>query len=339
MGTPLLSIVIPVYNAEETISRAIGSILSQDFKDFEIIVVNDGSTDRSLEFCETIARNEPRIRLFSIENSGVSNARNVGIEQAQGKYITFLDADDYYVERALKQIAANLSPTTELIIFGYNVDFENKYINCSLPSEQVITFHDPYRFREYAVSLIRNEMINAPWNKVYLTSYLKENEIKFPADLNIGEDLKFNLTVIRDIQNVKILNQAFVNYCVKKGEGLVSRFRLNRFEVRYALLLEIRNLLSYWGILKENQAMIDRFLIRDIMAYFMDFYKRNCYLTYKKKLQIIKDLLCRDHIKETLNNCQLEDFSTRMIELILKTNNARFILFTAKILNIKRVVR
>ncbi|CEG28650.1 glycosyltransferase family 2 protein [Bacillus sp. B-jedd] len=339
MGTPLLSIVIPVYNAQETISRAIGSILSQDFKDVEIIVINDGSNDRSLEFCENIARNEPGIRLFSIENSGVSYARNVGIEQAKGKYITFLDADDYYAEMALEQVAANLSPDTEMMIFGYNVDFENKYTDCLLPSEQVFTFHDQHRFREYAVSLIRNEMINAPWNKVYLTSYLKEKEIMFPADLNIGEDLKFNLSVIRDIEHVKILNMALVNYCVKKGEGLVSRFRLNRFDVRYALLMEIRNLLSYWGLLKENQAMIDRFLIRDIMAYFMDFYKMNCDLTYKKKLEIIKELLSRDNIKKSLNNSQFEDFSTRIIELILKTNNTRFILFTAKILNIKRVAR
>ncbi|RHW42801.1 glycosyltransferase family 2 protein [Neobacillus notoginsengisoli] len=339
MGTPFLSIVIPVFNAERTISRAIGSILSQDFMGIEIIVINDGSTDRSHEICQDIARNEPRIKLFSIENSGVSYARNVGIEQAQGKYITFLDADDFYVETALKQMAASLTPNIELMIFGYNVDFENKYSDCLLPSEQMLTFHDQHRFRDYAVSLIRNEMINAPWNKVYLTSYLKEKEIKFPADLNIGEDLKFNLAVIRDIEHVKILNLAFVNYCVKKGEGLVSRFRLNRFDVRYDLLMEIRNLLSYWGILKKNQAMIDRFLIRDIMAYFMDFYKRNCQLTYQRKLELIRDILSRKEIREVIAKNHPYDFSTIVIEQILKTNNSKFILFLAKILNIKRVLR
>lgn len=226
-----------------------------------------------------------------------------------------------------------------MVIFGYNVDYESKFTNCLLPSNQVLSFNDQRRFREFAVTLIRNEMINAPWNKIYLTRYLKENEIMFPADINIGEDLKFNLAVIRDLQHVKMLNLALVNYTVKKGEGLVSRFRVNRFDVRYALLMEIRKLLSYWGILQENQAMIDRFLIRDIMAYFMDFYKRNCHLTYREKLEIIKEILCRSIIKEILNKSKFEDFSTRMIELILKTNNTRFILFTAKILNIKRVTR
>ncbi len=182
-------------------------------------------------------------------------------------------------------------------------------------------------------------MINVPWNKIYLTSYLKENDILFPPQLNIGEDLKFNLAVIRDIQYVKVLNKALVNYTVKKGEGLVSQFRPNRLELRYSLLNDIKELLTYWGIILEHQTMIDRMLIRDIMAYFMDFFKKHCQYSYEKKLKIINEVIGRKEIKETITKSHYSDLSTKVIKGILKTNNDRFILLSAKILNIKRVLR
>jgi glycosyltransferase involved in cell wall biosynthesis len=339
MDLPYISIIIPVYNAEKTIERAINSILGQNFLDFEVLLINDGSNDRGLQIMEEYADADSRIRLFNISNSGVSYARNYGINYARGKYTTFLDADDYYVERALEKIISEIDDETQLMIFGYNVEYENKYSNCLLPNNQILQFSDKVRFRNFVVSLIRNEMINAPWNKIYLTSYLKMKKILFPPDLNIGEDLKFNLSVIRDIHNVKIFNQALVNYTVKKGEGLVSRFRPNRFEIRYKIFMEIKELLSYWGKLPENEVMIDRMLIKDIMAFFMDLYKKNCEFSYNEKLELIREILCRKNIKEILNKNQFEDLPTRVIEVILRTNNSRFILFSAKILNIKRVVR
>nr|WP_263325068.1 glycosyltransferase family 2 protein [Neobacillus sp. Marseille-Q6967] len=339
MGVPLISIIIPVFNAEKTIGRAINSILCQNSLDFELLLINDGSHDNSLQIMGNFKERDSRIQVFNIANSGVSFARNYGIKHAQGKYITFLDADDYYVEKAIEKIQSELNEETQLVIFGYNVEYENKFSRSTRPFGQSLQFSNKKDFREYSVSLIRNEMINAPWNKIYLTSYLKEKQILFLPELNIGEDLKFNLAVIRDVKYVKIFNEALVNYTVKKGEGLVSRFRPNRFELRYSLLLELKELLTYWGILQKNQAMIDRFLIRDIMAFFMDFYKSNCKFSYSEKLQLIEEILCRKDIKEILSKSNYDDLSTKLLELILRTNNCRFILLSAKILNIKRALR
>ncbi|MEH7014762.1 glycosyltransferase family 2 protein [Neobacillus niacini] len=339
MDVPLISIIIPVYNGEKTIGRAINSILSQNSLDFELLLINDGSHDNSLQLMEKFKERDSRIRVFDIINSGVSFARNHGINHAKGKYITFLDADDYYVEKSLEKILSVIDDGTQLMIFGYNVEYDNKFSRSTLPFGESLQFSDKKDFREYAVSLIRNEMINAPWNKIYLTSYLKEKQILFPPELNIGEDLKFNLAVIRDVNYVKIFNEALVNYTVKKGEGLVSRFRSNRFELRYSLLMELKELLMYWGILQNNQAMIDRFLIRDIMAYFMDFYKSNCKFSYSEKLELIEEILSRKDIKEILLKSHYDDLTTKLLELILRTNNCRFILLSAKILNIKRALR
>ena len=87
-----LSIIIPVYNAEKTIERCINSILNQEFKDFEIILINDGSTDRSGEICSTYVNKDSRIKLYSQSNGGVSSARNVGLREAKGEFIIFIDA-------------------------------------------------------------------------------------------------------------------------------------------------------------------------------------------------------------------------------------------------------
>jgi glycosyltransferase involved in cell wall biosynthesis len=339
MDVPLISIIIPVYNAEKTIKRAIRSIRKQSVPNFELLLINDGSTDNSLEIMRYFEERDTRIMVYDIPNSGVSRARNVGIEHVRGKYTTFLDADDYYVENAFENVISHINDQTELVIFGYNIEYENSGSKCILPSNKDLQFSRKIAFRNYAVSLIENEMINAPWNKVYLTSYLKERQILFSDEFDIGEDLLFNLTFIRDVQHVRVINKALVHYTVKKGEGLVSRFRPNRFDLRFRIIMDISELLKYWGTLLENRVMIDRLVIRDIMAFFMDFYKKNCKFSNDEKLQIINEILSRKEINEVLGQNNVEDFSTKLLELLLKTKNSRFILFAAKIFNIKRVFR
>ncbi|MFB7138222.1 glycosyltransferase family 2 protein [Gottfriedia sp. NPDC056225] len=338
MMPSLLTIIVPVYNAEKTIGRAIKSVLNQSLQNFELILINDGSKDNSLQVMNKIAKDDSRIKIFDLPNSGVSNARNYGLQQAKGLYTTFLDADDYYVKNAFDEIFNDISEETQLIIFEYNVESEYKSSR-RLPNSESTYFSNEKSFRCYAVSLIMNEMINAPWNKVYLTTYLKENQIVFDPTLNIGEDLKFNLTVIREVSYVKIINKALVNYCVKKDEGLVSRFRINRLETRYKLIGEIKELLTYWELYTENKLMVDQMLIRDIMGYFMDFYKTSCNLSYSEKLKQINDVINRNEVKELTIKKQNKDITTKLIKLILRTNNSVFILLSAKIFNKRRAIR
>ena len=337
MQVPFLSIVIPVYNAEHTISRAIKSITSQEFDNLEIIIVNDGSTDQSFKICNELSIDNQMIRLFHRENAGVSTARNYGIEQARGKYITFLDADDYYSENFFKIITSEIEENTQLLLYGYNIVRNGVPMVSRLPLKENVQFRNKYEFRETAVTLISNEMINAPWNKIYLTSYIKNNKFKFPTDIDIGEDLSFNLLVIKGINFVKVCNQTLVNYTVKKGEGLVSRFRPNRLEIRISLLEQIKGTLDYWNILSENQSMLDRLIVRDFMASFIDLYKKTCKLSNKEKLTFIKNVLIREDKK--LKKCSTPDISTYILKVILRTKNSVIILFFAKLLSLKRGFR
>lgn len=339
MELPLLSIIIPVYNAEETIGRAIFSVIEQAAVNFELLLVNDGSTDGSLAVMTQFANMDSRIKLFSRTNEGVSRARNFGIGQAKGKYITFLDADDYYAENGLEKIMNEIDDTTQLVIYGYEIIYETKTIECSPPANPLLSFSEPNSFREYCLLLIENEIINAPWNKVYLTSYLREHQILFPPEMDMGEDLKFNLSVLKRVQYVKVIAEPLVNYTVTKGAGLVSKFRANRLELRYKLMMELKSLLDNWGKLDKTEALIDSMLIRDIMAFFMDFYKPNCTYSLAERKEIAKAVLNQEEIQRILMKRHHYDWMTKLLKAILITYNSGLILLSAKILQIGRGLR
>jgi len=337
MQIPFLTIVIPMYNAENTIKQAVNSIVTQSFDNIEIIVINDGSTDSSLKICEEIAISDPRIKLFTIKNSGVSYARNFGIDQANGKYITFLDSDDYYSDNFLNVITSEIEENTQMLIYGYNIVKDGQFSSFKSPINESVQINTKEEFRKVAISLIGNEMINAPWNKLYLTSYIKLNKIYFPNNIDIGEDLSFNLLVAKNISSVKLLNQALINYRVTLGEGLVSKFRPNRLEIRMSLLEKIKETIQYWGLLDENKSMLDRILIKDFMAGIMDLYKKSCQFTKQEKLAFIQNVLIKE--EKYLKNCSTPDPLTYILKGIISTKNSMFILFFAKLLSIKRGFR
>ena len=119
MKSPLLSIIIALYNSEEYIEKCIKSIVEQTYNNLEIIIINDGSTDESLKICEQFQEKDKRIKIYNQKNTGVSSARNTGIAKATGDYITFVDSDDYLIkeayEKALKQIDGN-----DCVFFSYS---------------------------------------------------------------------------------------------------------------------------------------------------------------------------------------------------------------------------
>ncbi|MEH7609683.1 glycosyltransferase family 2 protein [Gottfriedia acidiceleris] len=337
MQIPFLTIVIPMYNAENTIKQALNSITAQAYNEIEIIVVNDGSTDCSLKICEELAINDPRIKLFTIKNSGVSYARNFGIDQASGKYITFLDSDDYYNDNFLSVVTSEIEENTQMLVYGYNIVKDGQFSSFKSPIRESVQLNTKDEFRKIAISLIGNEMINAPWNKIYLTSYIKLNNISFPTNIDIGEDLSFNLLVAKNISFVKLINQALINYRVKSGEGLVSKFRPNRLEIRMSLLEKIKETLLYWGLLDDNKPMLDRILIKDFMAGIMDLYKKSCQFTKQEKLAFIQNVLIKE--EKYLKNCSTRDPLTYILKGIISTKNSIIILFFAKLLSIKRGFR
>lgn len=190
----MLTIIVPVYNVENCLKQCLDSIINQKYQNFECIVVDDGSTDRSGEICDEYARLDSRIVVIHKENGGVSSARNIALERANGDFITFVDADDYLEKDAYSDAIEKLdSEDCQIYVFGYKVIEEDK---------EYITFDSNvikiYSYNEYIYELFRHPsaLRRTVWNKVF-DRRLIEN-VRFDEVIKYGEDSKFLLEVLNE---------------------------------------------------------------------------------------------------------------------------------------------
>ncbi len=217
---PFVSIVIPVYNAEEYLEESLCSVLAQTYKNIEIICVDDGSTDGSSSVIKGIARKDSRIRMLSQENSGAGNARNKGMEAAKGDYIFFFDADDLLRKNTIRTLV-NISEKkgTDIVLFGYykfdgrrriRVDFSAKTLG--VPLNKVINPEE-----------ISDRLFQAdhgmPWNKFYRADFLKKSGIKFQKLKNTNDEFFSRITTV-EAERILFMNKNLVGYRVGNKSSL-----------------------------------------------------------------------------------------------------------------------
>lgn len=207
----MVSIIVPVYNVEQYLERMIVSILVQTYPHFELILVDDGSTDSSLGICKKIT--DTRIRVIEQKNAGVSVARNNGMNHAKGDYIIFVDSDDSVEPDMLEKLMNIPLEDNELIIYGYYIhDLEkNDEITKNVGNSQAREL-TPKTIATNFWTYYSQGLINSPCNKLYRTAIIRENDILFPEGVKMGEDLLFNLTYFDHIHRFKIIDQYFYHY-------------------------------------------------------------------------------------------------------------------------------
>lgn len=186
---PLVSIIVPVYNAEKYLDKCINSLINQSYPYIEIILVNDGSTDNSSVLCQKWERLESQISVINKANGGVSSARNIGLKHSTGKYICFVDADDWMVDNAIEILVNNIENTKSDFCFGVAeavgvINRERYGIN----SGQCIDKSNIEQLIQYT-DILRTEL--GPWAKLYKKSIILQNNIFFPEDIRYGEDRIF----------------------------------------------------------------------------------------------------------------------------------------------------
>ena len=184
----MISIIVPVYNAEQYLHRCIDSILTQSYTDFELLLVNDGSKDASGAICDEYATQDTRVRVFHKENGGVSSARNIGLDNAQGEYITFCDADDYVGEDWLAAYSEAIANNVDLAIQGYYaIDGDNTV-------EKLLQPHSGKSIeakRQLVVDLFAQEVYYYLWVKLFRRDLLEAHHIRFDKQSVLGEDTQF----------------------------------------------------------------------------------------------------------------------------------------------------
>lgn len=216
----MISVIIPVYNGEKYIKDCINMILQQTYQNFEMIIVNDGSTDKSLEILQTFESVDYRIKIFSFENHGVSWSRNFGISQAQGDFITFIDCDDYIEKDYLENLIKIFSVHKNLDAVFCKVNVINE--NHEMIKEQFIQ-NKEYNHKEILNQLLDFRNLNTgPCGKVYVANQIK-NVIEFP-NIKIYEDLIFNIDFVKEKKRIAFTDKTFYGYVQREGEGAMSSF-------------------------------------------------------------------------------------------------------------------
>lgn len=223
MDSPLVSVIVPIYNAALGLVRCLESIKRQKYRNLEILLVNDGSSDSSLEICRMYARLDSRIRIIDKENSGVSDTRNIAIEQSRGKYLQFVDADDYLDENATRlMVEAMEENESDMVICHYCMvkKGERTAVFGFLPPEACISKE------EFARQMIKESAsfyFSVMWNKLYRRELIMAHDIRCRPDLSWSEDLLFNLEYIRYAERFTALRTPLYYY-TRQGRKSLSSF-------------------------------------------------------------------------------------------------------------------
>jgi glycosyltransferase involved in cell wall biosynthesis len=234
MGEKLVSIIIPVYNAEKYISRCLDSIINQSYKNIQIIVIDDGSTDNGVLILDKYKEDDNRISVYRTENRGVSYARNLGIEKAKGEYFVFVDADDFVQKDMIEKMYYRLlSDGSDICVCNvWRTNGDKSKIQSNRKDEQIVLFNSIEK-EEYMITfLLRQVHAYCVWNKMYKRSLIDKNNIRFAANSEMyPEDMLFNLMYFTGVTRISWISEALYNH-IKRKNSITTSYRndiVNRY--------------------------------------------------------------------------------------------------------------
>lgn len=307
----LISVIVPVYNNEKFIHRCLSSICQNTYKNLDIIVVDDGSTDKSGTICDDFAKEDSRVRVFHQANSGVSKTRNLGISVAKGRYIAFIDSDDYvddsYFEGLFQIIQEEDSDLGICSVAHVNSGavtcefIEDMVVNCLKPSNK-----DKQNFYE----LNCKYYLYGPVNKLYKSSIIDEKQLRFPIDTSYGEDLLFNFDYLCCCNRISYGKQPMYYYNHDNENSLSHKYRENLFENGIRLNNKIREYCKGRHFFTEEMSKYwaER-VFDDAYNSLFSIWGNQCMLTIPKKLKRTKMIMNHPDVCEALKKGEYNNYS------------------------------
>ena len=219
----MISVIIPVYNVEKYITECINSLLNQTYKNIEIIVVDDGSTDNSYKILQKLSKKHQSIRLFHKANGGVSSARNYALKYVNGEYVSFIDADDYLEPEAYEILIKNIK-NNDLITFNWNQIYVDKIIKCGMNQNEKMNN------KKALETCIKPEdsFLGYLWNKLFKSEIIFKNNLKFNEKISICEDQLFVIDYLSYCKNIISITKPLYNYRMRKSAAS-KQFNLSKF--------------------------------------------------------------------------------------------------------------
>lgn len=307
----LVSIIIPIYNSEKYLKQCLNSVCKQSYKNMEVILVDDGSTDDSGKICDEFEKKDLRYKAIHIINQGVSNARNYGIKNANGNYIIFIDSDDWIPKDYVKNLMEeNRKEKFELIACPIYGKINKKW--------EAFSFDFDEYSSEKFIFLNKNYFLYGPHCKLYQTDIIKKNKILFPQDISYGEDLIFNMQYLKYCEKLFVTNRTFYNYRIDNENSLSRKYRDNQFEMEKILHKKLFELIR---IKKIKDIKLEKYYYRRYVDVAYNSILKNNKNSFLEKYSYINNILKDSVLKIALKNGNLEGYSKKILYLMRRKSS------------------
>ena len=327
---PIVSIIVPVYKVENVLHYCIDSILNQTYKDFELILVDDGSPDNSGKICDEYAKKDNRITVIHKENGGVSSARNCGIDAAKGKYVCFVDSDDYVNKNYLEILIKTKSEHSEFdniwCYFQTVTDYDSTGGNLIVDDNKNI-----YSVKD--IMTLHEKWLDAgPVCKLYDRKIILENGLTFDSNLSLGEDLIFNFQYL-DCTNGKIfvIPKKLYSYVQVSDCSLSQKYYPNMFEIYKTINSTMHRFIVKWNCSEEQ---VKKYF--NACFYKYDVVLKNTFSEKNKaskndKIRYNNSIMKSKEFVQSLNN--LDCYINPAYKIAYRTKNCKLVLLLDKMLN------
>lgn len=331
-----VSVIIPVYNCEKYIGECIESLINQTLKECEFIFVNDGSSDKSKEIIEGYAKGDNRIKLINQKNSGVSVARNTGLENAVGEYIGFVDGDDYidvdYYENLYNAAKSNLC---EIVICDWKSEVNGVENKLNLPFERNKVLNKRYIEDKIYPFFIKEDSLNSVCNKIFNNNLIKKNNIMFPVGVELGEDGFFNVVATTYADKVYYLDSS--GYYYREVEGSATRNVIKKDYFKRALSVYKNKPKEYekWPIKEEEIERLKTIkFLNTVIALTYIYFVPNDRNKLKDRYRYIKNMINNQEVCDAINKYYNEisynkgRYEKKIIDNMKKRNTFRIYVLT-----------
>jgi len=311
-----VSIITPVYNVEKCIERSINSVINQTSKDFELLLIDDGSKDNSIERAKNLLENSDiTYRIITQENSGVSSARNRGIQEASGEYITFLDSDDYIDSKFIDLMYKKAQKTESDVVFCDYSEVDSK--GNILVKNRTKYIENFISGKEAAIKQLRDDITIGMRNAIYKTSIIKENSLLFDQNRKYGEDMIFIVKALLYASKVISVNEVLAFYVIWEN-SVTQNVSLKHLDCYYSyvdLLKDIRR----DGKLKDIEKFLVEFKIPYSISHVFSVLSRDS----KFHDDLFKFLNQKD-VKEALKNHKMQKFDKNNLRYLIQCKGMKF---------------
>ena len=338
MDTDLVSIIVPVYNAERFLEKCVDSILNQSYTNIEVILIDDGSTDNSGNICDLYSQKDKRVKVIHQINSGPSIARNKGIHNASGTFIQFVDSDDYIEPNMIETLVDKINRDVDIVICGYKYIYkENDNIvvrNSNTYKESKISKDE---FLDKFGKLFKDYYINYICNKLYITDIIKNNNIYFDSSIGWGEDLIFNLTYLNHCENIFIIEDLLYNYVKYNENSITSTFNRDLYNNQKSMYNKVRKFLiennSYSG---ENERIVESKYTNSVIMCLSHLFRPDSSYDKIKLKSKINEIIEDDMVRERINYFNYGGIQKKIIGKAIKNKSTNFIICFFRIKNFMR---